>query len=70
MKKRTYVGVTKWKVMERIKEHKSDIKFNRNRTALSKRMIEKNIEIDFENIKKLCQQKLKSGQKFNGVIYR
>lgn len=46
---RFYIGMTGRKFSERLKEHKSDIKFGRETTALAKLSSRENIKIKFED---------------------
>ena len=54
IKKGCYIGVTKRKIKERIKEHQNDIRNSKNNTAIAKLALNQNIQINFNNLKKLA----------------
>ena len=53
VKKGYYVRVTKQKINERLKQHKSDIQNAKNNAALGRLPLNKNIKINFNKTKKL-----------------
>lgn len=55
-----YIGMTSLKIKERAKQHKSDVKHQRNTTALTRKIKDGNYVIDFENVKKLADYRNKS----------
>ena len=48
-----HIGVTKWKINERIKEHQEDIKSGKNNTAITRLALNENIKVNFNNHKAL-----------------
>ena len=58
MKKRergSYIGITKRRIKDHIKEHQDNIKFGKCNTALAQLHKEERIKIDFENVRKIAQ---------------
>ena len=50
----SYIGMTKQKIKDRIKEHCSNILHNIQTIALAQLYIKKKINIDFNNVKKIA----------------
>ena len=55
-----YIGTTKRSLEKRIQEHKADVDKNKETTALSQHMKEKNHTPDFDNTKILNKEKFES----------
>lgn len=50
---RVYIGITMRRISKRITEHIADIKYNRDKTSLSKLAAKEEITVNFQNTKKI-----------------